>query len=294
MINKTLFSIFKQGSKTYFYSSLFFPSYMKKDVFALYGFVRKADNYVDSIPQDINGFYNFKDKYYKAKDGADVDDIVIKGFIKLAEKNNFQDEWIDAFLHSMEMDITKSTYNTLDETIEYIYGSAEVIGLMMASIMKLPEESYSYARYLGRSMQYINFIRDIAEDITLNRNYFPQDEMRKHGLESLDYEYTINKKEEFMGFIQGQLQKYCDWQCIAEEGFNYIPNRFLIPVKTATEMYYWTAEQIYKNPFIVYHLKVKPMIKKIFTTTLLNIVDPRKPILDNRYCFNKITNPKLS
>jgi phytoene synthase len=60
MINKTLFSIFKQGSRTYFYSSLFFPSYLKKDVFSLYGFVRKADNLVDSIPQDIKGFYDLK------------------------------------------------------------------------------------------------------------------------------------------------------------------------------------------------------------------------------------------
>ena len=63
MINKTLFSIFRQGSKTYFYSSLFFPSYLKKDVFALYAFVRKADNNVDSIPQDVNGFYKLKEKY---------------------------------------------------------------------------------------------------------------------------------------------------------------------------------------------------------------------------------------
>jgi len=64
MINKTLFSIFKEGSKTYFYSSVFFPTYTKKDVFSLYGFVRKADNFVDSIPQNINGFYEFKNMIY--------------------------------------------------------------------------------------------------------------------------------------------------------------------------------------------------------------------------------------
>ncbi len=86
MINKTLFSIFKQGSKTYFYSSLFFPSYMKKDVFSLYGFVRKADNYVDSIPQNVNGFYEFKEKYFRALNGKKTDDIVIDSFVKLAEK----------------------------------------------------------------------------------------------------------------------------------------------------------------------------------------------------------------
>ena len=60
MINKSLFQIFKQGSKTYFYSSIFFPSIIRKDVFKLYAFVRKTDNYVDATPQDIDGFNNFK------------------------------------------------------------------------------------------------------------------------------------------------------------------------------------------------------------------------------------------
>ena len=89
MMNKTLFSIFKEGSKTYFYSSIFFPTYIKKDVFSLYGFVRKADNFVDSIPQDINGFYEFKDKYYDAINGKKTDDIVIDSFVNLMNKKDF-------------------------------------------------------------------------------------------------------------------------------------------------------------------------------------------------------------
>jgi len=118
MINKTLFSIFKEGSRTYFYSSLFFPTYMKKDVFALYGFVRKADNFVDSIPQDVNGFHEFKDKYYKAINGNETNDIIVNSFVKLAEKKKFDPEWTDAFLNSMESDIKKSRYETIDETID--------------------------------------------------------------------------------------------------------------------------------------------------------------------------------
>jgi len=275
MINKTLFSIFMQGSKTYFYSSLFFPTYMKKDVFALYGFVRKADNFVDSIPQDVNGFYEFREKYNKAISGQKIDDIVIDSFVNLANKKNFDPEWTEAFLNSMESDIKKSSYDSIEETIDYMYGSAEVIGLYMAKIMDLPDEALYYAKHLGRSMQYINFIRDIADDLKLGRIYLPGNEMKKIGIIRLDHEFVKTIPEKFKEFIHKQLEYYCKWQKIAEEGYNFIPKRYLIPVKTASEMYNWTAEQIYDNPFIVYQTKVKPQISQIISTTLMNIIDPR-------------------
>ena len=284
MINKTLFSIFKEGSRTYFYSSLFFPTYMKKDVFALYGFVRKADNFVDSIPQDVNGFYEFKEKYYKAVNGKKTNDIVVDSFVKLAEKRNFDPEWTDAFLNSMESDINKSRYETIDEAIDYMYGSAEVIGLYMAKVMDLPDDAMYYAKYLGRAMQYINFIRDIADDIKLGRVYLPADDMVKNGIRSLDYNYVKKIPEKFTNFIHKQLAYYCKWQKIAEEGYKYIPKRYLIPVKTASEMYNWTAEQIYKDPLVVYSKKVKPMVNQIISTTVLNVIDPKKSIYGLDIC----------
>lgn len=276
MINKTFFSIFKQGSKTYFYSSMFFPSYIKKEVFELYAFVRKADNLVDSTPQNIQGFYDFKENYYRAKQGEETNDIVINAFVELADKKRFDPRWTDAFLESMEMDITKDKYKTLDETLKYIYGSAEVIGLYMAKIMNLPEESYYHAKYLGRAMQYINFIRDISEDIYLGRMYFPEEDLEKYGLKTLKQEETEKNPTNFRNFINEQLQRYLLWQNIAEQGYRYIPKRYLIPVKTASEMYNWTAGQILKNPFMVYSNKIKPMLKQIIKTTLLNIIDPKK------------------
>ena len=284
MINKTLFSIFKEGSRTYFYSSLFFPTYMRKDVFALYGFVRKADNFVDSIPQDVNGFYEFKDKYYKAINGNKTNDIIVNSFVKLAEKKKFDPEWTDAFLNSMESDIKKSRYETIDETIDYMYGSAEVIGLYMAKIMDLPDNAMYYAKHLGRAMQYINFIRDIADDLKLGRVYLPADDMKKNGIISLDYKYVKQNSDKFTDFIHKQLEYYCKWQQIAEEGYKYIPKRYLIPVKTASEMYNWTAEQIFKNPLIVYSKKVKPMVKQIISTTVLNVIDPKKNLYKLDIC----------
>ena len=291
MIDKRLYSIFQKGSKTYFYSSLFFPTIIRKDVFVLYGFFRKADDFVDSIPQDINGFYNFKEKYYKSLKGYKTRDIVIDSFVHLLKEKEFDPQWVDSFFKSMEMDLTKKTYQTIDETLEYIYGAAEVIGLMMVKILGLDNNTYEYAKYLGRSMQYINFIRDIAEDLICKRIYFPLEEIEKYGLKSLEYDYTKNNIENFTDFIIEQIRHYCDWQFIAEKGFKYIPKRYLIPVKTASEMYKWTAGQILKEPFVVYSYKVKPFLTHILTKTIQNIIDPHKTSFNIFPCI--LTKPIL-
>ena len=258
MIDRTLYSIFKEGSKTYFYSSLFFPMDVRSDVFVLYAFVRKADNFVDSMPQRKNEFYDFWEQYNRALTGKVSGDIVIDSFIKLMNRKKFDEEWVQAFLEAMEMDLKKQKYMNLDETKKYMYGSAEVVGLMMASIMDLPKESFECARYLGRAMQYINFIRDISEDLALGRQYLPQNDLRKCGLESVDYEHVKTREKGFNEFIRKQIGYYEEWQRTAENGFPYIPKRYFIPIKTASDMYKWTAEKIKKSPIIVYIKKVKP------------------------------------
>jgi phytoene synthase len=274
MINKNFYSIFQQGSKTMFYSSLPFPKKVRNDVFVLYGFVRTADDLVDTMPQDHIGFYKFKQKYEQAQYGTTTGDVVIDSFADLAQRKNFNPKWTEAFLDSMEMDLTKKTYDTLDETLKYVYGAAEVIGLYMVNILGLDKNAYVYSKYLGRALQYINAIRDIAEDLEFGRSYIPMSDLEQYDLESLNYQYTKQHPQRFSEFIKGQVSRYCHWQEIAEKGYRYVPKRFLICVKTVSDMYNWTAKQILKNPFIVYKQKVKPLIIKILTTILENIIDP--------------------
>lgn len=288
MVDKTLYSIFKGGSKTYFYSTIFFPERAKEDVFKLYSFVRKADDLVDSIPQQTQEFYEFKERYHEALKGDITGDVVIDSFVEVSRRKNFETEWADAFLNSMEMDITKSTYKNLDELMVYLYGSSEVIGLFMARILDLHEYSFTAARNLGRAMQFINFIRDISEDLVLGRVYFSQEDLEDFKLPSLELKDTKERPKEFKGFIQKQLDTYFEWQRKAEEGFAYIPKRYLIPIKTASDMYNWTGRTINKDPFIVYKKKVKPSISRIVSTIAYNTILLRESdqIKDLRLALN--------
>jgi phytoene synthase len=119
--------IFQKGSKTYFNSSLFFPKEVRENVFIFYAWVRVADNFVDDVPQDEKGFRNFCDQTYAALEGRPSGDDVIDTFVELYHEKGFEKSWVDAFLHSMGLDLVKSQYDTLEETLEYIMGAQRLL-----------------------------------------------------------------------------------------------------------------------------------------------------------------------
>lgn len=263
--------VFRDGSKTYFNSSLFFPPEIRDDVFILYGFVRIADNYVDSVPQRPDEFHSFVERYHSAMRGSATGDTIVDSFVELSQRTRFDPGWTDAFLHSMELDLTKKVHATVDEMLEYVYGSAEVIGLYMARILGLDPAADHAATMLGRAMQVINFIRDIDEDNGFGRTYLP---IGESALPDLLEQTARDNREQFVGFLRHQLDRYRRWQAEAELGYAWIPHRYLVPIKTAADMYNWTAAQIESDPFVVYRRKVKPTRSRIVLRVLGNFIAP--------------------
>lgn len=255
-LDKEIKNIFSNNSTSYYYSSLVFPKDVRDDVFKLYAYVRTADDHVDDKPQDLDALEDMRKKTFNNWKKGESGDKVVDLFLEVARKRNFEKAWVKDFLDSMEMDVHKSEYQTLDETLDYIRGSAEVIGLMMCNILELDEEAHRSAEKLGRSMQYCNFIRDIKEDNELGRQYMPTEEIEKYDLEGLE-ENEI-KEEKFEEFMRSQLENYWDWQKEAEKGLKYIPYRIRVPVILSSRLYKYTAKVIEQNPMIVYEEKVRP------------------------------------
>lgn len=270
MENKT--QIFKKGSKTFFYSSLFFPKKIKEDVSTLYAFVRTADDFVDSVPALKEEFYDFKNKYYLGLKGEESHIPVIDDFISLQNKYKFNQDWVDDFLSTMESDLNFVNCRNIKDTEKYMYGSASVVGFMMCKILGIKEEAYAYADKLGQAFQYINFIRDIEEDNSLHRQYLPQENLQKYNLENLKKSYIINNKDNFEAFLRNELDHFFVLMDQAKEGFIFIPKRYRIPIQIASSSYIYTAKRIYKNPKIVYEKKVKPSKSRILLVSLKVII----------------------
>lgn len=157
-----------------------FDKKYRNPIYAIYGFVRYADEIVDTFHEYNKEelFKNFKADTYLAIAQKISLNPVLHSFQYTVNKFNISHDLIDAFLHSMEMDIDKSKYNQ-DQYNEYIYGSAEVIGLMCLMVFcegdqKLYDELTPNARSLGAAFQKINFLRDIKSDYQeRGRVYFP-------------------------------------------------------------------------------------------------------------------------
>ncbi|MBL8121615.1 phytoene/squalene synthase family protein [Candidatus Saccharibacteria bacterium] len=257
--------IFRQGSTTYYWSSRFFPSAVRDDVLRLYSFVRVVDDLVDQVPADKSSFEAIESAWVSGGSlpAGTVAARVLENIRYLCQERGIEKAWVDDFLRSMRWDLEGKLYKTIDDSTAYVYGSAEVIGLCMAKLLSLSPEANHAAQLQGRAMQWINFCRDIAEDVELGRCYFPDEDMRSFGFDNLQAATTRQYPDDFKAFMCLQLDRYDEWQREANAGFHFIPKRLRVPVQTARDMYNWTAQQIRQDPFVVYKQKVKPTKPRI-------------------------------
>ena len=153
---------------------------LQKPVFNIYGFVRFADEIVDTFHDYDKSFLlqQFrKDTYDAIERGISLNPI-LNSFQRTVNEYNIDYKLIDAFFNSMEMDLNKKAYDC-EGYKEYIYGSAEVVGLMCLYVFcegkkDLYDNLKDAARSLGAAFQKVNFLRDIKADFNgLSRVYFP-------------------------------------------------------------------------------------------------------------------------
>jgi phytoene/squalene synthetase len=179
-------------------------------IYSIYGFVRLADEIVDTFHKYDKKelLQKFENDYYDAVRCGISLNPVLNAFQITVGKYGIPDDLIRAFLKSMKTDLVKQDHNTRDETAEYIYGSAEVVGLMCLRVFvlgdeKLYNELEAPAKRLGSAFQKVNFLRDIKDDTNLlNRKYFHT--VIESGFdEKVKKEITGDVDEEFRDALQG-------------------------------------------------------------------------------------------
>lgn len=153
---------------------------LRVPIFNVYGFVRFADEIVDTFHQHDKSLLldEFKKATYEAIERGVSLNPILHSFQLTVNQYGIDRQLIDAFLYSMELDLEKRNYDRAGYE-QYIYGSAEVVGLMCLYIFcdgnkDLYEDLKPYARSLGAAFQKVNFLRDLKADVEgLDRMYFP-------------------------------------------------------------------------------------------------------------------------
>jgi len=160
---------------------------IRQDIYNIYGFVRFADEIVDSF-HDYDKeqlFQLFEEDLEKALENKISLNPVLNSFQHTVNKYDIPRELIAAFMKSMKLDLYKNEYTTFDEYNEYIYGSADVVGLMCLKVFvngndKKYDELKEGAMRLGSAFQKVNFLRDLKADYDdLNRTYFPNTDLSR-------------------------------------------------------------------------------------------------------------------
>ena len=154
---------------------------IRSAIYNIYGFVRFADEIVDSFHEyDKELLLNkFEEDYYTSKAQGISLNPILNAFIHTVTEYKIPDHLTQAFLKSMRADLHKTEYTTDEEYKAYIYGSADVVGLMCLKVFvngndEQYEDLKEAAKRLGSAFQKVNFLRDLKDDINvLNRSYFP-------------------------------------------------------------------------------------------------------------------------
>lgn len=172
----------KEYSTSFYTASNLFHKDIKHDIFNIYGFVRFADEIVDSF-HDYDKeklLLKFENDYYEAIQSGISLNPILNSFQDTVRKYNIPKEYVQSFLNSMKTDLSKTTFYNQQEIDNYIYGSADVVGLMCLKVFckgneTLFDEIKISAIKLGSAFQKVNFLRDLKNDTeSLGRQYFPE------------------------------------------------------------------------------------------------------------------------
>ena len=177
----------KAHGTTYYWATALLPRRRRPHVWALYAFARHADDIVDERvdqPEWVRAraLDDLRDRLFDGLDRGRSDDPVLAAVVHTALTLRLPREQFERFLRSMRMDLTTSSYRTWPELLDYMDGSAAVIGEMMLPILRpTSQEALGPARDLGLAFQLTNFLRDVGEDLDRGRVYLPLEDLERFG-----------------------------------------------------------------------------------------------------------------
>jgi len=227
-------------------------------IYSIYGFGRLADEIVDTF-HDFDKkelLSDFEKGYYKAQQHGISLNPVLHAFQDTVKRYNIPDDLIQAFLKSMKADLVKNGSYSKPEIDDYIYGSAEAVGLMCLCVfvdgdMMSYEELKTPAKKLGSAFQKVNFLRDLRNDIhILDRIYFP-------GMEANNF--TDEVKQIIIRDIESDFSA-------SLTGIKKLPQKVKFPVFTAYTYYLCLLSKIRRTKaeqLLIKRIRVNNLIKML-------------------------------
>jgi len=249
--------------KTYFLATLLLPKAKRPFVHALYGFARYADEIVDdlaselSIEEKAQALSTWGDGVLSDLKKGTSDDHVGRALIDTVKRFDIPHEHFEAFLHSMTMDLTVQEYETYEDLLEYVYGSAAVIGLEMVPILgPLHNDAFEAAKKLGIAFQLANFIRDVDEDLDRGRVYLPIKELGQFGVTREMLEERVLTPE-IIEALKFQIARVRQLQAEATPGIAMLEPTSRPCIQAASTLYCGIVDEVEKIGYDIFNQRAK-------------------------------------
>jgi 15-cis-phytoene synthase len=236
----------KAYGTTYYAATFALPRVKRHHVHALYGFCRYADDIVDAVapaPVEVRekALTAFGDRFFADLDAGDSEDPVLKAVVHTVKAFAIDPGCYRRFLRSMTMDLTVTTYETFDDLLDYMDGSAAVIGEMMLPILEPSSpQAQPHARDLGIAFQLTNFLRDVDEDLDRGRVYLPQEDLRRFDADPRDRCVTGSWRR----LMRFELDRARGYYASADLGIEYLPPSSARCIRAARRLYSEILERI--------------------------------------------------
>lgn len=252
--------------KTYYLATLLLPKAKRPFVHSLYGFARYADEIVDAMDSNRsaasrrNELEQWSWRMLQDINRGESDDQIGMALVDTVKRFDIPIAYFEAFLHSMAMDLEVTEYANYESLMEYVYGSAAVIGLQMLPILGFDsaykEASKSAAENLGIAFQLANFIRDIGEDLDRGRVYLPQDELQAFGVDRNMLEQR-KVTDELRKAIEFQIERVRLLQSKASDGIKYLEKSSQPCIEAASELYCGIVDEVEDIEYQVFEKRAK-------------------------------------
>ncbi len=254
--------------KTYYLATLLLPKAKRPFVHALYGFARYADEIVDDLASELS--VEEKAEVLSTwgngvladlKKGSSQDHVG-RALIDTVNRFNIPHEHFEAFLHSMTMDLTVQEYESYEDLLEYVYGSAAVIGLQMVPILgPLNNDAFAAAEKLGIAFQLANFIRDVDEDLDRGRVYLPLKELGQFGVTRDMLEERVLTPE-IIEALKFQIARVRQLQAEAAAGIKMLAPSSRPCIEAASTLYCGIVDEVEKIGYDIFNHRAKTSIAR--------------------------------
>ena len=249
--------------KTYYLATLLLPASKRPFVHALYGFARYADEIVDDLASTLTAqekaevLRTWSSDVLRGLETGESSDLVGRALIDTVQRFDIPHQHFVDFLHSMEMDLTVTEYQTFEDLYEYVYGSAAVICLQMVPILGGDTvNSLEAAKNLGVAFQLANFIRDVGEDLDRGRVYLPLQELAEHGVTRQMLE-ARKLTPEIISALKFQIARVRQLQNAAEPGIALLDKTSQPCIRAASELYCGIVDEVEKIGYDIFNKRAK-------------------------------------